>query len=144
MFKVRRSKVIEFCITVCSLSAVAALNYAIIHNTFIFVVLAVLLAHELGHYIVATLYKLKPKLPVFLPFPFFLIAATKIPQTTREATRQIALAGPVAGCFACLFFLLTAVSLGLSRITLFSILVLFLSEAVFNFFGSDGKKFRAA
>jgi hypothetical protein len=36
-----------------SLSALAAVNYSIIHSSFVFIAILVLFAHELGHYFMA-------------------------------------------------------------------------------------------
>jgi Zn-dependent protease len=140
----KKSKLVELFLTISSLAAVAAINYAIVHNTFIFVILLVLLAHELGHYFTARQHRVSARLPVFLPLPFLIIAATKVARTNRNLTRSIAFSGPLAGCVTVLFLLIFASLLGFSFNIIMSLLGLLAAEVVFNFFGSDGKRFRSA
>jgi len=64
--------------------------------------LAILLAHEFGHYLVALRYGLKPTLPLFLPAPppfgtfgAFIQLTARIPN--RKVLFDLAAAGPLAG-----------------------------------------------
>jgi hypothetical protein len=140
----KRKKLSEFTLTIVSLIAVAAINYAIVHNSLLFISLAVLIAHELGHYFVARRYHADPSLPIFLPLPFLLIAATKIKQVDRQTRRKIACAGPCAGAFSVAILLLFTIALGAAVDLLIFLVILLITEIVFNFFGSDGRRFRAA
>lgn len=139
-----RPSVSEFAFMVASLAAVAAINYTLVPSAAVFVVLLVLLAHELGHYMTARRYQLAARLPIFLPFPFLLVAATKILPTTRHFRRRIALAGPLTGMLTIFALLLGSLALRLPGSTLVFLLILFASEVLGNFFGSDGRRFRAA
>lgn len=139
-----KHKLVELTITICSIMAVAAINYSIIHSPLVFVALLVLLAHELGHYVVAKMHHAHPKLPIFLPFPFILIAATRVGRVSRHATRRIAFAGPFTGFCTALILLLAALIFGASPQIVVTLLTLCITEVVFNFLGSDGKRYRNA
>ena len=106
MLKKIFKKVPRFFYASASLVAVAAINYTIIHNTFIFVALIVLLAHELGHYFVAKKNGGDPTFPIFLPIPFLLVAFTKVQEMSKEATAKTAFYGPFTGLIAALMLIL--------------------------------------
>src|SRR5207247_991734 len=68
--------------------------------------LSILLAHEMGHYLMCRLYRVDATLPYFIPFPFFpftlvgtLGAFIRIrgPIPHRKALFDIGIAGPLAG-----------------------------------------------
>lgn len=66
--------------------------------------LAILTAHEFGHYIAARIYKVKTTLPYFIPLPILSPAGTlgavikmQSPTPTQRATFDIGVAGPLAG-----------------------------------------------
>lgn len=141
--KRRRKKFIECTFTISSLVALAAINYSILHSSIVFLALIVLIAHELGHYLVAKSHNLDARLPIFIPLPFILIAATKVPFTDRVTKRKILLAGPVAGALTALFLSILALLTGAIDAIVMSLLTMFITEIVFNFFGSDGRRFRS-
>lgn len=70
---------------------------------FSFTLLAIILSHEMGHYLTARHYRVDATLPFFLPFPFslvgtfgaFIIIKSRFPH--RKALIDIGLAGPFAG-----------------------------------------------
>lgn len=139
-----KRKLIEFTLMVCSIAAVAAINYTIIHDSVVFLILVILLAHELGHYIVARMHKADAYMPIFLPLPFILIAATRVRKTGRKATRRIAFAGPFTGFCTALMMLLGAIAFGAPSKIVITLITLCITEVVFNYFGSDGKRYRNA
>lgn len=139
-----KRKLVEFTLMLCSIVAVAAINYSIVHDVLIFLALVVLLAHELGHYVAARINRADPSLPIFLPIPFILIAATRVRKTGWRATRRIAFAGPFTGFCTALLLLLGAIILGVSSQIIMTLLILCITEVVFNFLGSDGKRYRNA
>jgi membrane-associated protease RseP (regulator of RpoE activity) len=67
--------------------------------------LAILLAHEFGHYIAARIHKVSVTLPYFLPLPFPVslfgtmgaFIQLKSPPTNRRVLLDIGIAGPLAG-----------------------------------------------
>lgn len=129
--------------TVASLSALAAINYSIIHNPLVFIFILVLLAHELGHYFIAKKHKALVSLPIFLPLPFFAIGLTKVKNLfSSKAKKDVAMAGPIVG--AATAFLLLCLNILFKFTSNLPILFLFFGELVFNYFGSDGARYRQA
>jgi membrane-associated protease RseP (regulator of RpoE activity) len=69
---------------------------------FSFTLLAILLAHELGHYFACKLYGIDVSYPYFIPAPtligtFGAFIRIRSPITTRRALFDVGIAGPVAG-----------------------------------------------
>jgi membrane-associated protease RseP (regulator of RpoE activity) len=69
---------------------------------FSFTLLAILLAHEMGHYVACKIYGIDVSHPYFIPAPtlfgtFGAFIRIRSPITTRSALFDIGLAGPVAG-----------------------------------------------
>jgi len=69
---------------------------------FSFTLLAILLAHEMGHYVACKLYGIDVSYPYFIPAPtligtFGAFIRIRSPITTRRALFDVGLAGPVAG-----------------------------------------------
>ncbi len=70
--------------------------------------LAILLSHEMGHYVACRYYRVDASLPYFIPFPLglagtlgaFIRIRAPIPQ--RRALFDIGIAGPLAGFVVCL------------------------------------------
>lgn len=128
--------------TFVSLVAVAAINYSIVHNSFVFIALFVLLVHELGHYFTAKRHRGNPSLPIFIPIPFLAIALTKVSKLDTKGIKETAFYGPFAGAVATVLIILINTILNfISNYYLFGLLF---GEIVFNFFGSDGSKYRKA
>ena len=64
--------------------------------------MSILLAHEMGHYLVARRHGFSLSLPYFIPFPFFLgtfgaIIRLRSPPRTRTALLEMGAAGPICG-----------------------------------------------
>jgi membrane-associated protease RseP (regulator of RpoE activity) len=73
--------------------------------------IAILLSHEMGHYVLARRHRVDATLPFFIPFPFgagTLGAVIRIrsPMPSRRATLEIGAAGPIAGFVVALPLLL--------------------------------------
>lgn len=92
--------------TVANLLNFARLNPRFIGEglTFSAALLAILLAHEMGHYVACRRYGVSATLPFFIPAPPLFIAGTfgafikiRSPIPTRRALFDIGLAGPLAG-----------------------------------------------
>lgn len=133
----------QFLLSVATASAVAAINYTIFHSHFVFVVLMILIAHELGHYITARMNGAKADLPYFIPFPIISIGITHIKNMkflSKSTRKKILAYGPITGFITAFYFLL--LSLLFSSLPSAPLLFICFSELVFNYFGSDGKKYR--
>lgn len=92
--------------TVLGLFTFAIMNPRILAQglTFSGALLAILLAHEMGHYVACRRYGVSATLPFFIPAPPLFIAGTfgafikiRSPIPTRRALFDIGLAGPLAG-----------------------------------------------
>ncbi|MBI3948928.1 MAG: site-2 protease family protein [Acidobacteria bacterium] len=67
-----------------------------------FTLIAILLAHEMGHYLACRYYGVRSSLPYFIPAPTFIgtfgaFIRIKEPITSRRALFDIGIAGPLAG-----------------------------------------------
>lgn len=136
------TKIPKITYTVASLSALAALNYSIIHSPIVLIAMLVILAHELGHYLVASLYTKNITPPIFLPIPFLIIAFTKIKDLQDHQKLSVSLAGPVVGFLTILLIIL--LNSIYSFVSYLPLLFMLVGEIVFNYFGLDGKKYRKA
>jgi hypothetical protein len=142
MFKKIFKKIPSSLYTVASLSALAAVNYSIINNSFVFIAILVLLCHELGHYFIAKKEGASPSLPIFFPLPFVAIAITRIKNLSLKSKKKVSISGPIFGFItALILFLLNIVFSYTSSIMLLSLMF---GELVFNYIGTDGKKYRHA
>jgi membrane-associated protease RseP (regulator of RpoE activity) len=71
-------------------------------------VLSILLAHEMGHYVMCRRYRVDATLPFFIPLPFSLAGTLgafirmKAPIPDRRALMDIGVTGPLAGFVVCL------------------------------------------
>ena len=76
--------------------------------------LAILLAHEFGHYITAMIHRVDASLPYFMPSPFLgtfgAFIRVRSPIYSKRALFDIGIAGPLAG----FVFLLPALAIGLA------------------------------
>jgi len=79
--------------------------------------LSILLAHEMGHYLISRRHRVRASLPYFIPFPFppfgtlGAVIKTRSPIPDRKALFDIGVAGPLAGlCLA-----VPAIGIGLMR-----------------------------
>jgi len=125
--------------------ALAALNYTIVHSPIVFVITAVLIAHELGHYFAAVINAAKPDVPYIIPFPFLGIGITRVKNFKKldpQVRKSVLLFGPTTGAFTAILILL--LSFIIPFIAPILILIIALFEILFNYFGSDGKKYRQA
>lgn len=128
--------------TVASLSALAAINYSIIHSSFVFIAILVLFAHELGHYFIAKKEGASPSLPIFIPLPFIAIGLTRIKGLSNKSKMKVSLSGPLFGILTTAVILLLNIILSFtSNVLLVSLII---GEILFNYIGSDGKKYRQA
>lgn len=128
--------------TLGSLGALAAINYSIIHNSFVFLAILVLLTHELAHYFTAKKYGAQPILPIFIPLPFIAIAFTKIKGLSNRSKMKVALSGPVVGFTTALLLILSNIIFNFT--SYLPLITLAIGEVLFNIIGTDGSKYRSA
>lgn len=81
----------------------------------------ILLAHEMGHYVVARLHGFSLSLPIFIPFPSIFGTAGAViqlrsPPESREALLEMGAAGPLAGAMVSVAVL--AISMGTAPLPL--------------------------
>ncbi len=140
--KLTRKKRNNLLLSIGSLFGVAAINYTLIHNPIVLLLSFILFIHELGHFIIAKIYGADVFYPIFIPFIFFTLGITRIDNLSDKFKDKVALAGSL---FASLT--LTLVIFFNLIIKIYSTKLLFLillSEILFNFIGSDGKRYRKA
>lgn len=124
-----------------TLAGAAAINYTIVHSPVVFVMIMALFIHELGHYFVAKKRKANPDLPYFIPLFPFIIGVTRIKDLDPKDSPAVLIAG---SAFSTLFILFVIFHNLFYRLFSFVPLIMILIfEIIINYFGSDGKKYRA-
>jgi hypothetical protein len=136
----KKPKVTQLFITFSTLVATAAINYTIIHSPIILVFVFSLFVHEFGHYFISKYKGAKPDFPYFIPLFPLNIGITRIKNLKDEHKSQVALAGVLFSSI----FLLTIINFNLffNIFSTFSLLLMLFFEITFNYFGSDGQKYR--
>ena len=77
--------------------------------------MSVLLAHEMGHYLVARRHGFDVSLPIFIPFPSLFgtagaVIRLRTPPTTRQGLLEMAAAGPLAGALVATLLLVLSLA----------------------------------
>ena len=135
-----KPKTAQILLTIGTAAGLAAINYSIIHNPIVFVFVMSLFLHEFGHYLIARKYGANADLPYFIPLFPFNIGITRIRNLKDKHIPAVAIAGPM---FASMFLLFFIMFNSIYRLFAFTPLLLMLAfEIIFNYFGSDGKKYR--
>lgn len=135
-----KNKAIQNFILLSSLVAVAALNYTILHNSFVFVLTFILLVHELGHYFAARRNGIKSRLPFFIPLPFFPIGVTITENAGQKIRKHISISGPLAAALALLILLFFNIHYRV--FSFYALLIALVGEIVINYIGLDGQRYR--
>lgn len=127
--------------TIGSAAASAAFLYYFLPAWIGMFLLAVVIAHEFGHVVIAQMLGADPDPPIFIPFGILVLGISRIREQTPEIGQFIALAGPLCG--ASMAFTLLIFSLLTWNVPAIIASLWFLGWELFNLtIGSDGKKFR--
>jgi len=108
-----RTQAILFAFTLVSTALVGGVSYSV-------ALLAILLTHEMGHYLMAKRHRIPATLPYFLPMPFTIFGTfgAVIKMDGRRATRKqlfdVGVAGPLAGVVVAIP--VTLIGIRLSRV----------------------------
>jgi len=136
------NKIPQVFLTFASLVAIAGINYTVIHSPLVLLFVLIMFAHELGHYFIAKMHDGSPRLPIFLPIPFLLVAITKTTKLNKKGIKNTALHGPVVGFLSTLLIFLYNIMFGFMSST--PLIFMMLNESLLNIIGSDGAKYRKA
>lgn len=136
----RKTKAVKFGLMIGSALGAAALNYTILHSPLVFIFIMSLFVHELGHYLVAKRSGANPDYPYFLPLFPFVIGVTRVKNLKDEYRSAVAAAGVTFSSFFFIFLLFF--NLYYNLFPSFYIFAMAAAELIFNYFGSDGKKYR--
>lgn len=135
-----KKRTLQFGLMIGTILGSAAINYSIVHNPVVFVMIMALFIHELGHYFSAKSRGGKPDLPFFIPLFPLIIGITRIRDLDLSQAPAVLFSGPAfAVLFTLVFILFNYFFRFFSMIPLFMILTF---EIVLNYFGSDGRKYR--
>ena len=138
----KNKKIKSFIFSSCSVIALAAVNYSIVHSPFVLFLTMFLFVHEMGHYIISKYFRADPSYPFFIPIPFISIGITRVKNLSSQYKASVALAGVL---FSVLFILnIILHNYFLNMFSIASLLTLLFLEMFFNFFGSDGVRYRKA
>lgn len=140
MFLMAIKKPIEFILLICSLTAVAAINYTIIHNPFVFIMTFLLLIHELGHYFSAKRNNVKSMLPFFIPIPLFPIGVTITENSDEKSRKYISISGAFTTSLS--IVILMFFNFYYKIFSYYILLITLIGEVFFNYIGLDGQKYR--
>jgi len=138
-----KSNIKSITVLLATAVAAAAINYTILHSPFVFIIFLVLIAHELGHYFTALAHGAKPDIPYIIPLPFIAIGITRIKNFKKLSTKirkAIILNGPLTGIITA-FLIYMYLLLNPIILPVYALMIVFV-EAVLNYIGSDGKKYR--
>jgi len=120
--------------------AVAELNYILFDLPLALLMTVGLIIHEIGHYIYAKAFNAKPSYPLFIPIPFIAVGITHILDMQNENIPIIALAGIILSTiYLIVLFLHNTL---FSFINPWMIVISIVMSFAFNYFGSDGKKYK--
>lgn len=128
-------------LSIASLFVTVGVSYLVFPHMTTLMVLAVLIMHEFGHYIMGWASGGDAYMPLFIPFIIFTVGITRIKNLKEEFKPIVAIAGPLLGSAVALALMFLALAIGESVIALFM-----LGTLGFELFaatvGSDGKRFR--
>lgn len=120
--------------------AVAQINYHFINPAIATFILMAVVAHEYGHYVFAKSSGAETRHPFFFPFPYVIIGVTNAVNIPPDKKPSVALAGMTFGSFYILLFFIFNLIHAIANPYL--ILLALVVEILFNYFGSDGNKYR--
>lgn len=126
-----------------TIAASAAVMLVFYPYWLIVMLMAVLIAHELGHFGMAKLLGVKAAMPMFIPLGPLAMGATWIPTKDKRNIRLISMAGPLFGSVVSSAMLIAFLLVG-STIGVWFAGGMVIRELLTATFGGDGRKFRKA
>jgi Zn-dependent protease len=134
------NKPIQLVLFISSLVAIAAINYTILHSPFVFLMIFLLLIHELGHYYAAKRNNIAVMFPFFIPIPLLLVGVTMTKNSDEKARKYISISGALATSLTIVILLLF--NFYYKVISIYFLLSLLFGEIFFNYVGVDGQRYR--
>ena len=122
-------------------AASAALLYWTLPVWLAAAVMAVVIAHEFGHYFVAAQLGQNPSLPFFIAFFIGVLGGTHVKGRDDAALQHVALAGPMIGALVSIAIIIGAMFAGFIPLAWAGFWLL-VFQVWSGTFGSDGRRYR--
>ena len=122
-------------------AATAAVLYAMLPIWLGIVILAIVAAHEFGHYFSALSLGQNPLLPFFIPLIYGVLGGTTVKGKDPIHLMTVALAGPMVGSIVSVIVMITALAMGFTPM-LWAAFWMLLFQVWSGTFGADGRRYR--
>ena len=122
-------------------AATAAVLYAMLPVWLGMVILAIVAAHEFGHYFMAATLGQDPLLPFFIPLIYGVLGGTTVKGKDPLHLMNVALAGPMVGSIVSIIIMIAAFAMGFLPMVWAAFWML-LFQVWSGTFGADGRRYR--